>query len=139
MRILVLILTLLIFQPMTARAQDRPGHFADAQAFWSFVDQRMQDRDFIRLLVRLGGPEVLGPAQLMDVSVQWRARFPVDYPNTAPVAARQFDGGFSIQVHAYWSGDEYAYARAVLHRRADGMAVISYNVTRSFEVAADGM
>jgi len=139
MRTLVLILTLLIFQPQAARAQDRPGHFADTQAFWSFVDQRMQDRNFIQLLVRLGGPEVLGPAQLMDISVQWRTRFPVDYTDMAPVAERQLGGGFSIQVHAYWRGDDYAYVRATLHRRQDGVAVIGYTVTRSFEVAADGM
>ncbi len=140
MRLLSLILTLVtlqMFQP--AQAQTRLGHFADAREFWGFVDQAMRDRDFIRLIVRLGGPEDLGPSQLMDVAMQWRGEFPVDYANSAPVAARDMQGGFSIQVHAYWSGDDYAYVRAVLHRRDDGVAVITYQVTRSFEVDADGM
>ena len=132
-------LMLLTFQPAPARAQTRLGHFTDAQDFWSFVDQTMRDRDFIRLIVRLGGPEDLGPSQLMDVAMQWRATFPVDYANAAPVAVRELQGGFSIQVRAYWSGDDYAYVRAVLHRREDGVAVIGYQVTGSFELAADGM
>lgn len=132
-------LMLLTFQPAAAQARTRLGHFADAQEFWNFVDQTMRDRDFIRLIVRLGGPEDLGPSQLMDVAMQWRGTFPVDYANAAPVAARELQGGFSIQVRAYWSGDDYAYVRAVLHRRDDGVAVIGYQVTRSFEVAAGGM
>lgn len=128
MRYIVIFLFGLFAITTTAAAQSQDGIFRDYAAYSEFVDQHVKQRNFISLILGLGGRDEFTDEQL-DITQRemvnvWRSNF------DEMTFFRQEDlgGGISQEGRMYWTGKSYAYYYALLHQREDELVVINFTI-----------
>ncbi|MDT0683917.1 hypothetical protein RM543_14600 [Roseicyclus sp. F158] len=111
--------------PLAAAAEE-PGVFADHAAYAAFVDTAISARDFEGLTRRLDGADDYAPGQLEEAVAQLRASFPKDFTGMSLLKAEEMEGGFVQEARAFWTDESYAFFYALLHRKEDGLVVVSF-------------
>lgn len=127
MRLLIALLFMLL--PAGASAQQRDSFFKDYQAYASFVDSRILNRDFIELIQVLGGRDEYTPEQLENVNQQFLSIYPQDFSFREVTRKVDLGQGFSQEMRVYWGDDAgYNYFYALLHARDDGLVVLKFSM-----------
>lgn len=116
----------------TAGAQPLfPSVFADFDSYESFVIDRISDRDFVDLVIGLGGGDEYTPGQLAAVDADLRRAFRRDFENHALMKAVKMEEGFREEARAFWTGQQYGYFYALLHDRGEDFVVLRFELNTS--------
>ena len=127
MRFLLPLLFSLSAAVSAAHAQE-DSVFKDYGDYAAFVDQHVMTRDFVPLILRLGGRDEYSTEELNDNNTKLRRVWPRDFDQVSVFRHEDLGGGISQEGRVYWTGTGYAYFYAMLHDRPDGFVVISFHL-----------
>lgn len=127
MRFFALLALTLMFAAPAARAQ-QDSVFESYSDYAAFVDRHIMTRDFIPLILRLGGRDEYTQEQLETTAAQLQRAWPVDFQSSSVFREENLGGGIRQEGRIYWTGTSYAYFYALLHYRTDGFVVISFHL-----------
>ncbi|MFK7755166.1 MAG: hypothetical protein AB8B51_21790 [Sedimentitalea sp.] len=128
----------LMILPLGASAQVRDSVFTDYAEYDAFVDKSIMTRDFVALVLQLGGRDEYTPEQLAATKDQLGRAFPVDFTDATVFRRIDLGGGFSQEARAYWTANgRYAFYFAFLHQRDDGLIVMNFNLNSNPQAIMD--
>lgn len=128
---------LIALMPITAIAQERDSVFSDYTAYERFVDDHIMKRDFIPLVLALGGRDEYSEEQLHKVNQNLMAAFPIRFVNKTKFRETHLGGGMRQEGRAYWTGESYAYFYALLHDRGKDLVVVNFHLNSSVAKVID--
>jgi len=131
-----LIIFIFLIQPIYAapgQAQERAGIFADYAAYAAFVDEKIMSRDFVPLILFLGGSDEFSADQLTDINANLLNAFPANFENVTIFREVGLGGGIFQEARAYWNDDNYAFFYAVLHRRGSEIVVLNFGLNSNLQ------
>lgn len=108
-----------------------PGIFADFDSYETFVLDMMSEREFVDLVIGLGGGDEYTPEQLSAVNADLLRAFRRDFENHAVMKVVEMESGFREEARAFWTGRQYGYYYALLHDRGDELMVLRFEVNTS--------
>lgn len=124
-----LIIALLTLLPISALAQQRDSLFDDYDAYATFVDSHVANRDFIELIQVLGGRDEYTVEQLNGVEQRFLSLYPQNFSQRSVAKSVDLGGGFSQEMRVYWRGDgDYVFFYAMLHDRGDTLVVLTFTL-----------
>ncbi len=129
MRILFALIVTLFLAVPPAQAQD--SVFSDYDDYATFVDTHVMGRDFVPLILRLGGRDEYTDQELAENDKTLRNVWPLDFTHVTTFRREDLGGGVSQEGRMYWNGTSYAFFYALLHERSDGFVVISFHLNTS--------
>ena len=132
-----LLACLFLIAPFTAAAQERDSVFSSYSAYADFVDKKIMSREFVPLVLSLGGRDEYTPEQLNGVNTQLMAAFPVAFRNKTVFHETDLGGGMRQEARAYWSGEHYAYFYALLHERGNDIVVLNFLLNSSLSAVTE--
>lgn len=127
-----LIACLFLAMPLPALAQD--SVFSNYDDYMRFVDSHIMARDFIPLVLRLGGRDEYTDEQLNAANVQLMSAMPRDFSNSAVLKRVKLSNGFSQEARVYWNDQlGYTYFYALLHDQPDGLVVLRFTLNTNID------
>ena len=118
---------LFLMLPAPALAQE--SIFTDYDDYMRFVDSHIMGRDFVPLVLRLGGRDEYTDEQLNAVNVQLMNAMPSDFSNSAVLKRVKLGSGFSQEARIYWNDQlSYTYFYALLHDQPGGLVVLRFTL-----------
>ncbi len=118
-----------LMAPAAHAQQD--SFFQSYDDYAAFVDKSFFTRDFVPLILRLGGRDEYTPEQLAKNNADLNRAWPRPFEQVTVFRREDLGGGFSQEARAYWTGAQYAYFYALLHQRDDAFVVISFRLNTS--------
>ncbi|MFP4042992.1 MAG: hypothetical protein ACLFTP_00250 [Rhodosalinus sp.] len=107
-------------------AQEMDSVFASYAEYSAFVDRHIMRRDFVPLVLRLGGRDEYREDDLHALNNQLLATFPVNFFEVSVFRETDLGGGFRQEARAYWTGVSYAWFYALLHDRDSELVVAMF-------------
>lgn len=121
-----LIYALILILPGSAFAQ-QTSFFPTYDDYEAYVDAQIMSRDYIPLVVQLGGGDEITKEQLENFKRQLDFLYVRDFENVKILKSVTLENGFEQEARAYWSGlTGYLFYYALLHRRDDGVVVLEF-------------
>lgn len=106
--------------------------FPDYEAYAAFVDKQIMTRDFIPLILQLGGRDEYTPEQLASNNENLRRVWRKNFDSATVFKREDLGGGLSQEGRMYWTDTGgYAFFYALLHQRDDRLVVISFLLNSS--------
>lgn len=105
--------------------------FKSYSDYAAFVDQNIMQRNFIPLILRLGGRDEFTSQQLEANNASLRQVWPQNFNHSGVFRREELGGGVSQEGRIYWNGVSYAYFYALLHQREDSIVVLTFNLNSS--------
>ncbi|MEM6304807.1 MAG: hypothetical protein AAF744_08810 [Pseudomonadota bacterium] len=121
-----LLMCLVLLAPGAQAQQD--SVFDSYEDYAAFVDQHVMQRDFIMLILRLGGRDEYSQEQLEQTNAQLRGIWQEDFQNASVFREEDLGGGLRQEGRLYWSGTGYAYFYALMHQRENDFVVLSFHL-----------
>ena len=123
------IITLLTLLPLSALAQQRDSHFKDYDAYATFVDGRLANREFIQLIQVLGGRDEYTIEQLQGINGRFLSLYPEDFTKRSVTKSVDLGSGFHQEMRVYWREEgDYVFFYALLHDRGDTLVVLTFTL-----------
>ncbi|MEP2532511.1 hypothetical protein [Shimia sp.] len=90
------------------------------------------NRDFLPLVMRLGGKNKYTEAEMKSVNVQLMNAMPRDFTDVAVLKRVDLGSGFSQEARVYWNDRlGYTYFFAFLHDAHDRLVVLRFDLNTS--------
>ncbi|MDF1728000.1 MAG: hypothetical protein P1U53_09635 [Sulfitobacter sp.] len=118
-------------------AQSQDGIFLDYEAYATYVDQSIMERDFGSMIQRLGGRDEYTKEELASTERQLLGVWPRDFSDKTVFNNLDLGGGISHEGRVYWTGTYYAYFYALLHDRGDEVVVLNFLLNSSSKPIMD--
>lgn len=116
-----------LFTAGQARAQD--SVFKSYNDYMRYVDTHVMIRDFVPMILRLGGRDEFSDAQLQSVNKKLMAAMPQDFSNSTVLKRVNLGSGFRQEARVYWNDNlAYAYFYALLHETPGGLVVLRFTL-----------
>jgi len=113
-------------------AAQQTSFFPSYDAYEEYVDGQIMSRDYIPLIMQLGGADEITPEQSENFQQQLDFLYKQDFQNRAIMKSVVLENGFEQEARVYWSGlTSYVYYYALLHRRQDGVVVMEFVLNTS--------
>ncbi len=108
--------------------------FSSYEDYESYVEQKIKNREFTNVVLRLGGADEFTPEQLRVIQNQLRDAVPYYLTDTAIMERVELSNGFSHEIRAFWNEkNSYFFYYALIHEREDGVLVLRFNMNTSSE------
>lgn len=130
MRLIICFVFTLFWAVPNADAQT-DSIFPDYETYAAFVDKHIMLRDFVPLIIQLGGRDEYTPEQLTANNENLRRVWSKDFDNATVFKREDLGGGISQEGRMYWTETGYAFFYALLHQRDDSLVVINFHLNSS--------
>lgn len=118
----------------SAAAQSADSEFASYEAYASYVDQQLTQRNFIPFIQKMGGRDEYTIEQLKGVNRQLTSIFPANFTSRTLFLEEDLGGDIRREARAYWSERAgYLFFYAILHERRDKVVVLNFAVNTKLE------
>lgn len=131
---LTLLITLILpaILPETLRAQEQDSQFANYKAYAAFVDRHVSSRDFVPLVLRLGGRDEYTKEELAQANTRLLTAMPYDFDHAAVLKRVPLENGFFQEARVYWNDRlGYTYFYALLHQQPTRIVVLRFSLNTS--------
>lgn len=120
----------LFFWPGVLAAQD--SLFTSYEDYETYVNKHMMSRDFIPLILRMGGRDEHTQEQLAGFQRQFDGIYRRDFENTAFFKKVKLSEQFEQEARVFWvNPTTYIYYYALLHHRGTEVVVMEFLINSS--------
>lgn len=106
--------------------------FDSYDEYTRYVDSHIMARDFVPLVLRLGGRDEYTNEQLESVNVQLMSAMKQDFSNSTVLKRVKLGSGFTQEARVYWNDQlGYTYFYALLHDQPGGLVVLRFTLNTS--------